>query len=336
MKGYSMEIIAYNKQINYIDTLELYYNFVSYDEMIEEVKKLEPLQELGEAGGRAWFRFPNYRLGIALDYGKTRRTNNYDIVIQYENHHLFYLPLETLEGLELPFSKNKSDYVYKRIDFAKIIQTPIDYTFGYGFVTKSWRQHPFNFDRKGGTVYLGERKNGSVYRIYDKSRELGAKKDYKKSARLKDVFGTVLNLYTFEYELRRRYLYGWGIHTLEQHKELLELVNYLQSLIYLVEDNDRNKYLIEQNRYDELEKIYISDYRGKRIKKPPKRVLNRNSIELLCKSLVRKVDNFIDNTSLSGQDVFEEVFRYLQMHFSLFSSLPSSPRLSVAGTIKLE
>jgi len=336
-----MRIISYSKEISYIDTLELYYNFLSKQDYIESLKKLEPLGKLGEAGGYAWFRFPNYRLGVIIDYDRQKLTgsNYYDVIIQYENKYLYYLGLN-LDGIELPFSKSKSDYIYRRVDFAKIVKSDIDYTYGFGYVSGNWRQHPFKYGRTGETtIYLGDRRKGHTLRIYNKSKELKEKKDYEKATRLRKVFGDIENLYNFEYEFRRQYLRLWQIHTLKQHKELIEFANYLLSNIYLIEDTPVNRKLVDSNNYDDIDnKIYIQDYNGVPPKKPKRDTLVKDSLEYFYSLLKGKIDRFIDNTSIPAKTIIDYLTVKLYKEYLPLSSLPPSPspRLSVLGAIKLE
>jgi len=343
LKGCSMEIITYSKQINYIDTLELYYSFFNEQDYVDNIKKLKPLKLLGEAGGRTWFEFPLYRLGI-MDYSKALRANQHHITIQYKNEHIFYLDSNTLKGLSLPFSQNRADYIYKRIDFAKAIKSNIDYTYGWGYVSANWRQHPFKFNRVGETtIYLGERRKGHTFRIYNKVKELIANRDYKKIGRFKSIFGSLekQDIYIFEYELRRKYLYDWGIHTLAQHGELIELVNQLRSNIYLIKDTEENRKLIDSNNYDDInERVYIDEYIGQKKSKPRKSEVV-GSFDFLYRSILNKILNYANNMSVDNiQSLIAHLFNELSndVLVSSLSSLPPSPspRLSVLGAIKLE
>ena len=220
---------------------------------------------LSESAGREWYRLPNYRIGI-MPYDKAKRGNQFNVLIQYEQHHMFGLE-SNLKGLDLPFGGTFEQYHISRIDVSRIVKTPHDYLTNHDFIS------PYRvFDRKGSdgrteTVYLGHRKNGNVMRMYNKTIELKADNakhpiNYKKIELFSKYFGDIEDLYTFELELHRKYIKPtFGIDTLSDLDRVYKAHADIAGKIRIYEDNDYNRKLIAQNNRDRVESLYLVEYK---------------------------------------------------------------------------
>jgi hypothetical protein len=298
--------IITQKEKNYIETLYLnfnlenasdneadnatlrYYNVLSYmtDTMFQNAVAL------GDGDGRTWYKFPNYRIGI-MSYDKAKIANQFNCVIQYEQHHLWTLD-KNLNGLDLPFDVDRKYYHIKRIDVTKIAKHNEDYTVGYGYLSP-YREYSYHL----GTHYLGNRKNGNVFRIYNKTKELLTDtKDhpinYKKIALISEYFGDIEDLYTYELELHRKYLKGsLGIETLEQLPLIYDAYKNIVGKIRFYLDNDKNKKLIKQNKRERVEALILTDYvdfdRVEKKKYPP-------SEDFAINRMISIMKHYIENT----------------------------------------
>lgn len=265
--------IITQKERNYIETLYLnfniedasthdadhatlkYYNIISYmtDTMFPAAKYL------AEADGRSWYQFKNYRMGI-MSYDKAKIANQFNCVIQYEQSHLWELDKD-LNGLDLPFDVDKKHYHIKRIDITKIAKHKEDYTVNHGYLSP-YREYSY-FQ---GTHYLGNRKNGNVFRIYDKTKELMTDTkehpiNYKKIALMSEYFGDIEDLYTYELELTRKYLKGsLGIETLAQLDQIYAANKNIVGKIRFYKDNDKNRRLIKQGKRERLSCKVLTDF----------------------------------------------------------------------------
>ncbi len=265
--------IITEQELNYIETLYLYCDLESFAEDKEHhptfayfnMKKylestlLVTAKHIGIAEGREWYQLSNYRIGI-MDYDKAKIVNQHNCTIQYEQHHMFTLDKD-LNGLDLPFEGSLSDYHIKRIDITKIAKLKEDYTTNYGYMS------PYRGMRKEyGTVYLGHRKNGNVFRMYDKTKELlvNTKEkpiNYKKISLLSEYFGDIEDLYTFELELHRKYLKGsLGIETLADLSKVYAANHNIVSQIRFYKDNDRNRRLIKNDHQDRVSCRVLTDF----------------------------------------------------------------------------
>ena len=311
--------IITEKELNYIETLYLSCNLqdflkemVTLDNMLLDVNITPPIaydlfmdyysqyladygKYLGDAKGRSWYQFKNYRVGI-MQYDRAKKANQYNCVIQYEQKHLFTLDYD-LSFLDLPFSGDRTKYKIKRIDVTKIAKLKTDYTKGYGYISPFRRE-----DYVNGTIYLGHRKNGNVFRMYDKTKELLTDdKDhpinYAKIDLLSRYFGDIENLTTFELELQREYLKGsLGIDTLSQLPKVYQAYKNIVGKIRFYKDSDRNKKLVRDNNRDRISCKKLTDYvEYDRVEK--KRY--SPSSDYAVKQIIRAVDGYIERTGLS-------------------------------------
>jgi len=233
---------------------------------------LHTAEFIGNSHGRMWYKLPNYRLGI-MDYDLAKRSNQFNVEIQYTQAHLFSLDKELI-GLELPFDGTLKDYKIKRIDVTQIVKTSEDYLTNHAFISPYRTIDRFSKSGKTETIYLGHRKSGNVFRMYNKTIELKVDtKDkpinYKKIDLFSKYFGDIEDLYTFELEMHRKYLKPtFGIDTLEDLPRVYKAHKDIVGKIKIYEDNDHNKKLIEQKNHDRVESLYLVEYEElKRVEK---------------------------------------------------------------------
>ncbi len=302
-------VIIPKKEYNYIDTLYLSCNLqdhypksgyegndvVKFDEHLRyhyqrrflESVYLFGVAPLGEGSGYEWYQLPNYRLGL-MDYEKAKRANLPNCVIQYEHNHIFDLDHD-LTGLDLPFTEDRELYMIKRIDITKTAKLDTDYTINHGYISP-YRGDPLNPKRYGEdslTVYLGSRKGGNLFRIYNKTAELLDTKNYEKIALYSRLFGTIEGLYTFEHELHRKYLKEvLGIDRLSDLDKVWIASQSIVSRIRIFPITDHNRKLIEQNNRKRVEAMVLSPFveydrpERKRYKRSYKAMLKRMKAEL--------------------------------------------------------
>lgn len=305
-------------ELNYIETLYLYANLQDFfDNNIasytflsdEDIKNLDAIRRydmvlsyvydtilvnadyIGDSAGRMWYKTPNYRFGI-MEYDDAKKTNQYNVLIQYEQHYLFTLN-KNLDGIDLPFGGNRNQYNIRRVDLTKIAKLDYDPLTNKGFISPYRTKHIISNSDKVETVYLGHRKNGNVYRMYDKTKELKDTENYKKMELLSGYFGDIENLYTFELELHRSYLKEQlNITTLDQLDRLYTAYHSIVGKIRIYEDNDHNKKLLEQSNRSRIQASVITQYkdyeRVKREHKKPSKEYLKNSIE---KSIQRYIES---------------------------------------------
>ena len=321
-------VIIPQKERNYIDTLYLSCNLQSHYawESINGVsmgehlryeyqrKTLEHLYllgtgTLGTANGYEWYQLPNYRIGL-MEYEKAKRSNQPNCVIQYEHDHLWELD-QSLNGLDLPFSKDLTKYMIKRIDLTKTAVIDTDYTIDHGYISP-FRTDPLNHTRHENTVYLGSRKNGNVFRMYPKTKELMDTKSYDKIAKYSAYFGTIENLYTFEHELHRSYLKETlGIDTLAQLPKVWRASANIVSKIRIFEYTDRNKKLLRQNNRQRIEAMILTPF--VEYDRPEKKKYKRS-----YKAMVRRCRAEIDAYLKSEEGREEESLAfYAKLQFDL-------------------
>jgi hypothetical protein len=227
---------------------------------------------IGISGGREWYQFDNYRIGVVVDYELAKRANWYTCIIQYSQSHMFTLS-HTLEDIDLPFSNDISKYHINRIDVTHIYKSPIDYLNGYGVISR-YRKIT-TIENKGviETKYFGTRSSGNTVRWYNKTKELEAKEDYKKIELVGSYFGGIDNLYTIELELRRDYLKRNNIDTLQDLEKVYLLYNDNVGSMRIYENTEANKSHINNKNYDRIATLKIAEYeryeRPKRVKKSP-------------------------------------------------------------------
>jgi len=216
-------------------------------------------EELGsDRNGYYWYRTANYRIGI-MGYERAKRSNQFNCIIQYEQSYMFSLNRE-LEGIDLPFGGTRKDYHIKRIDITKIFKSDINYTIGYNYISPYRNVNGHN--RSDNTVYLGNRKNGNVFRMYPKSIELKETENYNKIELLSNYFGDIEDLYTFELELHRKYLKGTlAIETLDDLEKVYEAYGNIVGSIRIYEDNDRNKSFLKRNKRERIKAVRITEFK---------------------------------------------------------------------------
>ena len=299
--------IITEKERNYIETLYLYFNLecasddVDWDSSYRYYNVLSFMkscmfpssEKLSFADGRDWYRFENYRIGI-MDYNKARIANQFNCVIQYEQHHFWTLN-KNLDGLDLPFDVDRKYYHIKRIDITKIAKHDTDYTINHGYLSP-FRGHPLRPNRKEETVYFGNRKNGNLFRMYPKTLELLANKNYKKIALLSEYFGDIKNLWTYELELRRKYLKGTlGIETLADLSKVWEANSNIVGKIRFFKDTPKNRNLLNSNNQDRIKALRLTDFEDyDRLEK--KRYTP--SFNYLIKNIVKHADTYLDSMGI--------------------------------------
>ena len=212
-----------------------------------------------------WYRLPNYRLGI-MDWEKAKKSNQFNVEIQYEQSHMFSLE-PMLKGLDLPFDGELNQYHIKRVDVTQIVKTPEDYLTDHRFISPYRKEHREGTPERIETVYLGHRKNGNVFRMYNKTIELKTNNkdhpiDFKKIELFSKYFGDIEDLYTFELELHRKYIKkAFDIDTLEDLEKVYKVYNEIVGKIGIYKDNDKNKRLLKNNHRDRIECLYFTEYK---------------------------------------------------------------------------
>jgi len=229
-------------------------------------------EHIGESNGRTWYKMDNYRLGV-MDFDLAKKSNQFNVEIQYEQAHLFSLEKE-LGGLELPLDGELKDYHIKRIDVTQIVKTPKDYLTNHGFISPYRTISEFSNSGRTETVYLGNRKSGNVFRMYNKTIELKVDTkekpmNYKKIELFSRYFGDIEDLYTFELELHRKYIKPtFGIDTLEDLDKVYKAHKDIVGKIKIYENTDHNKKLIAQNHRDRIDTLCFVEYEElKRVEK---------------------------------------------------------------------
>jgi hypothetical protein len=270
--------IITEKTLNYIETLYTYANLQDfansslhptqgYREVLRAYfdANLEQSKFLGTSHGRDWYQLPNYRIGI-MDYDKAEIANQFNVEIQYTQSHMFSLDAG-LKGLELPFGCTFAEYSIKRIDITQIVKTPNDYLTNHAYLSPYRTVARFSTAKETETVYLGHRKSGNVFRMYNKSIELNKNTkdhpiDYKKIELFSKYFGDIEDLYTFELELHRKYLKPtFDIDTLADLDKVYKAHKEIVGKIRIYEDNDHNRKLIETNNRSRIESLCFVEYK---------------------------------------------------------------------------
>jgi hypothetical protein len=285
-----------NGQLITLKDIQNTYESIKYTKMMEYTydNLLSTAQFLGHSSGRDWYKLPNYRIGI-MDFDKAKRSNQFNVQIQYEQSHMFTLN-PNLNGLDLPFDGDFSQYHIHRIDVCQIVKTPTDYLTSHNFISPYRVQHSTVNCGKTETVYLGHRKSGNVMRMYNKSIELNTDtKDhpinYKKIEMFGQYFGDIEDLYTFELELHRKYLKPtFGIDTLSDLPLVYKAYHDIAGKIKIYEDTDENKNHIKNKDHDRIKDCFkLTDYKEfKRI--PTKRY--KPSENHLVKKVIKQFNAF--------------------------------------------
>jgi hypothetical protein len=166
----------------------------------------------------------------------------------------------------LPFGGTRKQYQFKRVDVTKIFKSDYDYLTNKSFISTYRKIHKKSNDSKTETVYLGNRKNGNVYRMYNKTIELKLDTEdhpinHPKINLISSYFGDIEDLYTFELELHRSYLKEQlNITTLDQLDQVYEAYGSIVGKVRIYEDNDKNKELIVNSNRSRIKAFNITPY----------------------------------------------------------------------------
>lgn len=242
-----------NNLLAHIDTLYLYYK-CTYEEYNHSLEVFANYPMISYAKGYDWYDFGIARVGI-MDYDKSKISNTYPIVIQYN---ATYLMTIHINDLRLFFSPDLNKYFIKRIDYAYTFNvSEIEFDLIDSIVVSKFFMKSsviYGSDRKIETLYLGLRRTGKVFRLYNKSRELKDKNNHEKQQILFHHFGTLDNLFVYEIELHRKYLRDrCGIDTLAQLDKLNSVVYVLFSSLQFCEMNDHNMLNIKNKNYSRID-----------------------------------------------------------------------------------
>ena len=317
--------IITEKTLNYIETLYLYANlqdFIESDDPIGSYakaldlyfnKNLDSSKFLGTSHGRDWYQLPNYRIGI-MEYDKAIIANQFNVEIQYTQTHMFDLE-PNLKGLELPLGGEFKNYHIKRVDVSQIVKTPIDYLTNHNYISPYRAMDRFSKNGKTETVYLGHRKNGNVFRMYNKSIELQTDTkehpiNYKKIELFSRYFGDIENLYTFELELHRRYLKpSFNIDTLDDLDKVYKVHKEIVGKVRIYEDNDHNKALIDANHRDRIESLCFVEYEEfKRVDKKKYKPSQSYMIDIGVNAFERYEDSLQEPLSIGSKFVIADIY----------------------------
>jgi len=242
-----------NDLMSHVDTLYLYYK-CTYDEYIKALGVFAGYPIISYAKGYDWYDFGIARVGL-MDYNKAKIANTYPIVIQYN---AIYLMTIHINDLKLFFSPHLDQYIIKRIDYAYTFNVSmIDFDLIDSIVVSRYFRKSsviYGSDRKKETLYLGLRRTGKVFRLYNKSKELIDKNNHEKQQILNHHFGTLDNLFVYEIELHRKYLRDrCNIDTLAQIDKLNSVVYTLFSSLQFCEDTEENVINIKNNNYNRID-----------------------------------------------------------------------------------
>jgi len=309
----SDNVIIPKKEINYIETMYLYYTHkFEYEEWYQLVEHLaNNYSSLGSASGRTWYVLENgSKIGIFESYEKCISSKQYFVVLQYEFEQLFLLEGD-LDLLSLPefLSNDQSKYYFKRVDITKVAQyeqpLELDPLFT-NFIT------PFGYNYYEGTVYLGSRKNGCVTRIYNKTLELQEQSSHKEKYFLKH-FDNLENLYTIELELHRSYLRKnfKNVQKLSDWRQLSVVYNLIVGSIKMFEINDKNMKNYKNNNKN---RIPFKTFTGYEFMERNEKVKYSRSYKRFIKKLTREIDIYfeieeIPKTNRMYMQVYEDLMR---------------------------
>ncbi len=245
------------KVLKHIDTLYLYYSCDKFNYLLT-LSEFAEKKIIGYANGYDWYDFGIARLGL-MDYDKAKIANTYSIVIQYTAVYLLTIDIRT--ELQLIFKNDLKMYLIKRIDYSHTFNTSvIDFDFlDYFCVSPYFRKGStiWGGQRKTETVYLGLRKSGKVFRLYNKTKELKDTKNHEKAQILNSYFGTTENLLVYEIELHRKYLRDrCGISSLNDLDLLDHVVNTLLKSLKFCLSTEKNLKLMKSKNYNKIEFIY--------------------------------------------------------------------------------
>jgi len=306
-------VIIPEKEINYIETLYIYYTKkYEYYEWFNLLDFLETnYSVVGYSHGRFWFLLDGgIRLGLIDDYEKCLRSNQYFVLLQYDFEHLF--PLQgNLSLLQLPsfLSQNFDDYIFKRVDVTKVAQYKKPLSLDpkeTGFIT----QYKYNY--YNGTVYLGSRNNGCVTRIYNKSLELLEQSSHKQKYFL-EHFDNLENLYTIELELHRSYLRKNfdKVQRLSDWRNLFKIYNLIVGKIKMFDINDKN---MRNYRNNNRSRIPCKTFTEFEFIERKEKVKYSRSYKRLINNIVSMIDEYFEDenipkTNVNYMNVIEDVMR---------------------------
>lgn len=324
-------------KFNYIDTLYLSKNSEDYSDYLNSVSYILSLAEnnnatfLGYAGGRTWYQFPIFRVGI-MDYETSKKSNNFQFLLQYSSTYLMKLGYEdpTYKSIETIFD-SPDTWEINRIDMTEINTISLlDRIPLSSFRKKTYIKSGSDIE----TLYLGNRKNGNVFRAYNKSIELEKKQSFDKMEFLSTIFDLETDtLYTYELELHRKWLKDKAqLTSFSDLEKVFVLWGKIVGNIKWVVDSPKNVNLIannHNNRIDE-EDIFILaeykefDYKPKiRKKKPSKHFMfdsiNR-MIEKYNKAMQLAVDNGVKGAKVQSTiSLLEDFIEYREGHVVEFT-----------------
>jgi hypothetical protein len=255
--------IKMEKKTLHIDTLYLSYNcdLSAYKEALEIIAEKK---KLFYRDGRDYYDFGYARVGV-LDWEICERSNNYPFRIEYNFEYLYQTDLlSNWQQIKLPFSNNYDMYLVNRLDYNCTIQTMNHDILQSIFVSKHFRKGSdyYGSDRVTETVNLGLRKTGKTFRFYNKSKELSDKKNFIKNDMMKQKFGNLDNLYTFEIELHRKYIIQRTSSQgrLSDFDFIIDLAKHLLGSIKYCENTESNLRLIRSKNYDKIDFQYLDEY----------------------------------------------------------------------------
>jgi hypothetical protein len=241
--------------LKHVDTLYLYYK-CTVSTYLEALRTggFDEAQMIGYSKGYDWYDFEIARIGV-MDYDKAVSANTYAIVIQYN---AVYLMQTNLKDLKLFFDQDLEKYIIKRIDYAytfNIKKENFDYINDI-VVSPYFRKQSviIGSDRNIETLYLGLRRTGKVFRLYNKSKELNDKNNHEKSQILNHHFGTLDNLFVYEIELHRKYLRDrCGVNSLADLEKVNKIVYTLFTSLKFCKNTEQNRQNMKNKHYDRID-----------------------------------------------------------------------------------
>lgn len=252
---------------NYIDTLYLSKNVGDYSDYLNTVSYLIDLVDesnatfLATAGGRTWYQFRDFKVGI-MDYEQSKKSNNFQFMVQYKSIYLMNLGYydSTYSSIVVPFGQ-PNEWDINRIDLTEINNLNLlDRIPLSSYRKKTYFKNGMEVE----TLYLGNRKNGNVFRGYNKSLEMKKKQSFDKMEFLSQIFDKEDILYTYELELHRSWLREKAqITSFKDLSKIFTIWNKIVGSIKWVEDTELNHRLIstrKRERINDDEIIVLADY----------------------------------------------------------------------------
>ena len=310
-------VIIPQKELNYIETLYLYANLEDFIKPVG-LEELDPkgkyimmmkwvydnilihARMLSSTDSVTIYKLPNYRL-LIREYDVAKKSNTFNIEIQYEWEHLFNCRND-ITLLELPFDGTHDQYHIKRIDITKIAKHKEDYLTGTKFISSYRKIHREGTEDKTETVYLGNRANGNVIRMYDKTKELRDRMNHRKIELLGDYFGDIDNLYTYEVELHRKALRtAFGMTRLSDVSKANELYNNIFGKIRIYEDTPKNDKLKKQRKRERISAYTIGNYvQYDRLPRKKYKASRKNAVKRCAKILRDMMEAVLEEVTLGN------------------------------------